>query len=296
MVQPETKSTAQKLVEAREMVQRKQEVIVKLNQRIADQAEIIARRDEAIVKLNQRIVDQAEIVARRDEAIVRRDEAIGKLNNRLASRDEREGRDAEFQTLAHNSAEGMNAFFQQVDDREIYTQFGLAVRALMDSKAVPLDGVELLDFGTGPGLALKALIGEARPKRVVGYDFSENALQIAAAEIPGGQFGVADIYQPTAEQFDLVLCMEVLEHLEYPERALATLVGAVRPGGTLLLTVPQGRLDRSRYHVNFWSPESWLRFLEREIGTAGEVEAGTFAKMDETVHRNNFAILRKTPA
>lgn len=87
--------------------------------------------------------------------------------------------------------------------------------------------------------------------------------------------------------------MEVLEHLEYPDRALQTLTGALRPGGTLLLTVPQGRIDRSRYHINFWSPESWKLFIEAQIGGIGEVETGTFAKLGSTVHRNNFAVLHK---
>jgi SAM-dependent methyltransferase len=40
------------------------------------------------------------------------------------------------------------------------------------------------------------------------------------------------------EQYDLVLCGSVLEHIEEDERALANLVASVRPGGTVLIYVP----------------------------------------------------------
>lgn len=38
--------------------------------------------------------------------------------------------------------------------------------------------------------------------------------------------------------FDVVLFTEVLEHLSYPERALAEIARIMRPGGSLILTVP----------------------------------------------------------
>lgn len=151
MSQPDARALAQKLEECRDMVRRKQEAIDKLNQRVVAQVEIIAGRDETIQKLNQRVAAQVEIIAGRDEVtsklnqriadqveiIARRDEAIGKLRDRLEIRDERDRQDSDFQTLAHNSADGMNAFFQEIEDREIYASFGRTVGALMREKHVP---------------------------------------------------------------------------------------------------------------------------------------------------------------
>lgn len=61
---------------------------------------------------------------------------------------------------------------------------------------------------------------------------------------------------------DIVLCTEVLEHLMHPERALDNLM-SLRPSRAIALTVPQGRADTAGQHINFWSPESWQAFIDR---------------------------------
>lgn len=40
------------------------------------------------------------------------------------------------------------------------------------------------------------------------------------------------------ESFDTVLCVEVLEHVPYPAKALSEMFRVLRPGGNLILTVP----------------------------------------------------------
>ncbi|MBI2099171.1 class I SAM-dependent methyltransferase [Candidatus Uhrbacteria bacterium] len=64
--------------------------------------------------------------------------------------------------------------------------------------------------------------------------------------------------------FDLVLCIEVLEHLKSPERAIAEMKRVLRPGGKLILTT------RFLYPIHdapgdFWRfTEYGLRYLLRE--------------------------------
>jgi hypothetical protein len=48
--------------------------------------------------------------------------------------------------------------------------------------------------------------------------------------------------------------METLEHLLHPGEALRNLLEASR---RCILTVPEGRKDSFRGHINFWSLESW---------------------------------------
>jgi len=62
----------------------------------------------------------------------------------------------------------------------------------------------------------------------------------------------------------------------------------LRPKGSLLITVPNGRLDTFDGHINFWSPESWEVFIKKN--TAGnEVEIGTIQK-DEAI----FALIKNS--
>ena len=81
-----------------------------------------------------------------------------------------------------------------------------------------------------------------------------------------------DICQPLAQKYDIIFCTEVLEHLLNPWEATHHLENALLPGGTLVLTVPEGRKDHSNEHINFWSPESWKAFLDRECSGAKSID------------------------
>lgn len=109
--------------------------------------------------------------------------------------------------------------------------------------------------------------------------------------MPTGHFSKHNLYDPPPRQFDFVLCTEVLEHLENPELAYQHLQQAVRPGGSLLIAVPNGRFDRSGYHINFWSPESWSIFIERGCELS-HWSVGTFTDNVERPESNNYAFLR----
>ena len=103
---------------------------------------------------------------------------------------------------------------------------------------------------------------------------------------PNFRFFQHNIYKPLPGKYDVILCTEVLEHLEYPWRGLQTLMSAARPGGRVVITVPNGRLDRSNEHINFWSSESWRAFIERECSGL------TFSTMQLPGVPNNAAIIR----
>lgn len=119
--------------------------------------------------------------------------------------------------------------------------------------------------GTGHFLShLKDTLGKAGSEAasLTGFDYSPAALELARRTVPEASFSLLDIYAPLAGSFDVLVCIEVLEHLLYPERALRNLVDMLAPDGVLILAVPNGRLDHFAGHINFWSPESWRVFLE----------------------------------
>lgn len=150
-----------------------------------------------------------------------------------------------------------------------------------------LDGKSIADIGCGIGYLIREIQSRCSPAALAGFDFSSAAIDYSRIKFPGARFAVHDIYDPVPGTFDVVFCTEVLEHLEYPHRALAQLVLAVGPGGALILTVPNGRIDDLNEHINFWSPESWKAFLERECPS---LRVDTATLFDGQV---NAAILRR---
>jgi SAM-dependent methyltransferase len=133
----------------------------------------------------------------------------------------------------------------------------------------------VLDAGCGEGFAMHAVLG-ASDARVVGIDGSPSALRLAGQINPGRSFAAGNLYDlPFPDRsFDLVVCMEVLEHLGEPERGLAELCRV--SAGWLLLSVPHEPLFRGANllrgknvaalgndpgHVNHWSARGFLRFI-----------------------------------
>jgi SAM-dependent methyltransferase len=67
---------------------------------------------------------------------------------------------------------------------------------------------------------------------------------------------------------DTVICLNVLEHVADPDRALDNIRTALRPGGRAILLVPQGQwlysnLDREIGHVKRYSREQLRLEIER---------------------------------
>ncbi len=86
----------------------------------------------------------------------------------------------------------------------------------------------LLDVGCGE----KPFEGHApRVERWIGLDADSNS----RADVHGTVFAIP---LPDAS-VDTVLCTQVLEHVDDPARALAEMARVLRPGGALILTVPQ---------------------------------------------------------
>jgi SAM-dependent methyltransferase len=111
-----------------------------------------------------------------------------------------------------------------------------AARAVRESGAV-----EVLNVGSGPFLEFSSLPQEGR--RYTLCDIDPRAVSFARS-LHEGKLAGADVLEPDAPlpypdgRFDLVLSMDVIEHLPRPGPWLADLVRVLRPGGQLFLTTP----------------------------------------------------------
>lgn len=98
--------------------------------------------------------------------------------------------------------------------------------------------LSIVDVGCSTGGNAGSL---AAAHDVRGFDASATAIRIATERFPAARFEVADGVEPVraaAARADLVLLMDVLEHVEDDFHFLSSVAGAMAPGAHLLLTVP----------------------------------------------------------
>ena len=108
-------------------------------------------------------------------------------------------------------------------------------------RAVELKGAAALDVGCGGGILSEAMARAGA--RVLGIDLSQAVLDVAELHALAGKIEVEyksiaaeqlAMQQPAA--FDLVTCMELLEHVPDPAAAVAALAALVKPGGDVVVS------------------------------------------------------------
>lgn len=115
----------------------------------------------------------------------------------------------------------------------------IAAEFARDRKSLrPLGGLRLLDIGCGGGLVAEpmARLGAA----VTGADAAEG--NIAIARIHAAQSGLdidyraatAEALLDEGERFDVVLALEIVEHVADPQEFIVTCARLLRPGGVLI--------------------------------------------------------------
>ncbi|WP_326583038.1 class I SAM-dependent methyltransferase [Streptomyces sp. NBC_00481] len=98
----------------------------------------------------------------------------------------------------------------------------------------------ILDIGCGDGTAAATAAPLLPGHRIIGVDWSQDALRRARTRVPYAIRGeLADGGLPfRSESADAVLFSEVIEHLVDPDAALDEIRRVLRPGGHLMLSTP----------------------------------------------------------
>ncbi len=154
---------------------------------------------------------------------------------------------------------------------------------------------KILDLGCGNGSLTNAIARQGY--RVVGMEESSSGVALAKKNFPQCNFLQGSIYEPPLleNDFDVVISVEVIEHLFYP-RELTKLAGkCLKPGGHLIITTPyhgywknlvlalSGKMDAHFHvlwdggHIKFFSVKTLSELLETEGYTNLEFKfAGRF--------------------
>jgi len=144
------------------------------------------------------------------------------------------------------------------------------------TKAKTVDSI--LDVGCGEGFTLNRLKENGIGKKLEGIEYLQAAIDLGKKTYPDIKITKGDIYKlPYKDNaFDLVLCTEVLEHLESPEKALKELVRVSKK--YLVISVPNepffmfaqmvrgknwSRLGNDIEHINHWTMFGFPKFVKK---------------------------------
>ncbi len=161
--------------------------------------------------------------------------------------------------------------------RQLIDRFHRAAIALIDLAAPR----SILDLGCGEGFTLRELTRAKIRAQLVGIDASASAIAVAREALGDSvDLRVGDARELAAhgERFDMVMMLEVLEHIEHPEQMLPVLDNLSKRW--VLLSVPYepyfcalnfmrgknvSRWGNDPEHVNHWSAKSFRRFVESKF-------------------------------
>jgi len=116
------------------------------------------------------------------------------------------------------------------------------IEQMLHAQKRTFKAVRALDVGCGGGLLSEAMAQAGAD--VIGIDLSPELLEVAKLHALGAGLteinyqlqSAEDMAQAQPEQFDLVTCMEMLEHVPDPEAVLAACIKLLKPGGLLVLS------------------------------------------------------------
>ena len=104
-----------------------------------------------------------------------------------------------------------------------------------------LAGKRVLDVGCGGGILAESMA--AREAEVVGIDLSEKALKVAklhllesGIKVDYRLIAVEQLSQVSAQHFDVITCMEMLEHVPNPASTVKACAELVSPGGRVFFS------------------------------------------------------------
>ncbi len=153
-----------------------------------------------------------------------------------------------------------------------------------------LQQARAIEIGCGEGFSTQRLSAFMPPSvRLEASEYVGRQIAAAEANNPGMRITEESIYdlQHADASFDLVFLLEVLEHLDFPDKGLLELKRVTKPGGYLVLGVPREPLwcalnmARGKYlkhfgntpgHLNHWSTSGVRKYVEQHFGPVLEVK------------------------
>ncbi|MEI6713456.1 MAG: class I SAM-dependent methyltransferase [Verrucomicrobiota bacterium] len=129
---------------------------------------------------------------------------------------------------------------------------------------------KLLDIGSGQGDFARLAAARWPKASILGFEMSDVGVQISRKKVPSAIFLPVDLFAPPAEAVSFhewatcATCSEVLEHVDDPVAFVKAASAYLKPGASLVVTVPGGPMslfDKYIGHRTHFSRESITRVL-----------------------------------
>ena len=135
-----------------------------------------------------------------------------------------------------------------------------------------------LEIGCGTGFVLSCVRDTLPLSNIVGSEIFTAGLAFAAERVPEAELVQMDARNlPYKEEFDVVSAFDVIEHIDEDVLVLKNLFRSLKPGGLIMITVPQ---------------HQWLWSLADE--NACHVRRYNSAELHEKVEKAGFSIVKST--
>jgi SAM-dependent methyltransferase len=169
---------------------------------------------------------------------------------------------------------------------------------LVKSLAIRMEAECILDAGCGSGTGALALAKRLPGIKVVGLDVDPDAYQLCLVKkeyfhCNNVDFILGSLIQPFGKRlYDIIYCVDVLEHIEDDVQALINIHDSLKPGGWFVLHVPTAErdnifhltykidkiIDRTAHHVRDGYNPSVLHKRVEDAGFEVTNSYSTFAK------------------
>ena len=169
----------------------------------------------------------------------------------------------------HYERGGIGSWFRKYRDQKIF-------------RLLKGEGDRIVDLGCGEGITLEAMIKTFPCKRCLGVELDrENTKTCRSLDLPVLNGSIYDLSIRSGSTDDCLLT-DVLEHLEDPEKALGEIRRILKPGGKLIIVIPN---DRNF----FWSRLLCLKWKEA-FHDSGHVRQWRPKAMETLLKKTGFRV------
>jgi 2-polyprenyl-3-methyl-5-hydroxy-6-metoxy-1,4-benzoquinol methylase len=128
----------------------------------------------------------------------------------------------------------------------------------------------VLEVGCGMGAFINKMAKTYKGVTFFGTDYSSESIRRAQKhQMKGRRFDMWDVHTPfpfgPKTKFDMVMCLQSMEHMDDPELATKNMASVCNKGGILFITVPTpgSPLDVNKNNLHTWTiyPDDYKKWI-----------------------------------